>query len=120
MPDISNFITEVPAGTMNGSNKIFTVSSIPRAVVVDGLWYFENSGYTRSNLTLTMSTSSTPATTSIFVSLQRNSYGFSSSSPLYIQDSGNISFGLSVIIVLVMVAFTAYIYNAFNKKKPWF
>lgn len=120
MPDISNFITEVPVGTKNGVNRVFTVSEQPRAVILDGFWYFESNGYTYSGSSITMSTNLAPATTSYFLSLQFNDVGYSSSSPIYIQDSGNISFGLSVIIVLVMVAFTAYIYNAFNKKKPWF
>lgn len=119
MPDISNFITEVPIGTKNGVNRVFSLTKEPRAVVLDGLWYFEGQGYSKSDLVITMDTNLKPATTSYFLALQKNVIGYSSSSPIYIQDSGNLSFGLSVIITLMTFVFIAFIYNSFTKKKKW-
>lgn len=45
--------------------------------------------------------------------------GETTSTPCIVQDAGNVSFGLAVIVVLLMVAFTAYVYNAQTTKKPW-
>ena len=44
---------EIPVGTINGSNKVFTVSHTPKYIIVDGVTYFENYGYTLSTLTIT-------------------------------------------------------------------
>lgn len=44
---------ETPSENVNGTNKIFTGFSIPKYIVVDGVTYFENNGYTRSGLTVT-------------------------------------------------------------------
>lgn len=45
---------ETPSGTIDGSNDTFTVLHTPKAVVLNGAWYFENDGYTLSGLTITM------------------------------------------------------------------
>lgn len=45
---------ETPTGTVNSTNTVFTVTNVPAYVVSDGVTYFENSGYTRSSLTITM------------------------------------------------------------------
>lgn len=47
---------EVPSGTIDDSNQTFTVSNVPIYIVINGVQYFENNGYTRSTLTLTLST----------------------------------------------------------------
>lgn len=45
---------ETPSGTINSSNVTFTVANTPKAVILNGIWYFENDGYTLSTLTITM------------------------------------------------------------------
>lgn len=45
---------ETPVGTVNGTNRTFTVTNTPKYIVSDGVTYFENSGYTLSTLTITM------------------------------------------------------------------
>jgi len=46
---------ETPSGTVNGTNRVFTVSATPKWIFVEGVAYFENAtpGYTRSSLTIT-------------------------------------------------------------------
>ena len=46
---------ETPTGTVNSSNTTFTVTATPLFVIVDGVTYFENNGYTLSGLTVTTS-----------------------------------------------------------------
>lgn len=53
---------ETPTGTIDGVNATFTVLNIPKAVVINGMWYYENDGYTRSGLTLTIASPIIPAT----------------------------------------------------------
>ena len=53
--------TEVPAGTVNGSNTTFTVSNTPKLVVVDGLIRRENFGYTFAGSTITVDSLTPPA-----------------------------------------------------------
>jgi len=36
----------------------------------------------------------------------------------YVQDRGNVSWGLAVIITILSFAFILYIYNLFSRKKP--
>lgn len=36
----------------------------------------------------------------------------------YVQDRGNVAFGLSVIIVILSFAFILYVFNLFSRKKP--
>lgn len=43
-----------PTGLVNGVNVTYTVAAIPLWVVADNQTYFENFGYTRSGLTITM------------------------------------------------------------------
>lgn len=43
-----------PTGTVDSTNTIFTVTSPPAYIVADGIAYFEGAGYTRSGLTITM------------------------------------------------------------------
>jgi len=45
---------EVPTGTVNGTNRTFTVTNTPKYIVSDGVTYFENNGYTLATLTITM------------------------------------------------------------------
>jgi len=45
--------------------------------------------------------------------------GYSTSSVLYVQDSGNVSLGLSIIIVMMSIALVAYFFNSIKSKKPW-
>jgi hypothetical protein len=45
--------------------------------------------------------------------------GETTSTPCIVQDAGNVSFGLAIIIVLLMVAFTAFVYNTQFKKRSW-
>lgn len=47
---------ETPSGDVDASNVTYTVTSIPKWIVVDGITYFEDAGYTRSTLTLTIAT----------------------------------------------------------------
>jgi hypothetical protein len=44
---------ETPTGTVNSVNTTFTVKEIPKYIIIDGITYFEDNGYTRSSLTLT-------------------------------------------------------------------
>lgn len=46
---------ETPSGTVDDSNVTFTVANTPLYIVVNGVQYFENNGYTRATLTLTLS-----------------------------------------------------------------
>lgn len=44
----------------------------------------------------------------------------STSTPIYSQDSGNLTFGLAILLVFVFLGFVGYLYNKFTpKKKPW-
>ena len=45
---------ETPTGTINGTNKTFTVLNTPKYVVSDGVTYFLGNGYTLVGLTITM------------------------------------------------------------------
>lgn len=45
---------ETPTGTVNDSNVTFTVTRAPLYIVVNGVQYFENQGYTLSSLTVTL------------------------------------------------------------------
>jgi hypothetical protein len=45
---------ETPTGTVNSVNASFTVTAIPKWIVSDGTTYYENAGYTRSSLNITM------------------------------------------------------------------
>ena len=44
---------ETPTGTVDSSNVTFTVTAIPKWIVIDGLTYFDGQGYTIVGLTLT-------------------------------------------------------------------
>lgn len=46
---------ETPSGTVDDSNVTFTVANVPLFIIINGVIYFENLGYTRSSLTLTLS-----------------------------------------------------------------
>jgi hypothetical protein len=86
-PDISNFITEVPIGIKNGANLYFTVSKAPRAIIENGLWYFNGSGFTldaSSSIFVIMDNGLAPLASSTFLSLQISDTGYSSTSPLYV------------------------------------
>lgn len=50
----TGYTVETPSGSVNSSNVTFTVTTIPVYIVSDGITYFENAGYTRSSLTLTL------------------------------------------------------------------
>lgn len=50
----SGVSTEVPSGSVNGLNTIFTVTAEPKWVVSDGVVYFNSNGYTYGALTITM------------------------------------------------------------------
>lgn len=41
-------------------------------------------------------------------------YYQASTSPLYVQDAGNISFGLAIIITMMAMALTAMLFNSFG------
>jgi len=47
------YTVETPSGTVNGSNKTFTVSTTPVYIVVDGITYFDGSGYSIVGTTIT-------------------------------------------------------------------
>lgn len=49
------YTVETPAGTVDGSNTAFTVTVAPVYIVIDGVTYFVNNGYTLSGLNLTVS-----------------------------------------------------------------
>lgn len=48
------FTVETPVGAINDVNKIFTVSSEPEYIVVDGTTYFDGAGYSYAALTITL------------------------------------------------------------------
>lgn len=50
----TGYTVETPTGSVNSSNVTFTVTTIPVYIVSDGITYFENAGFTRSSLTLTL------------------------------------------------------------------
>lgn len=50
----SGFTISTPTGSVNGSNVTFVAAAIPLYVISDNQTYFENNGYTRSGLTITM------------------------------------------------------------------
>lgn len=43
-----SFNVEIPNGVKNGVNRRFKVNNIPKAIILDGLWYFNNGGYSLS------------------------------------------------------------------------
>lgn len=49
----SGITFETPTGTVNGTNVTFTVTNVPKFIIVDGVSYFEGQGYSRATLTLT-------------------------------------------------------------------
>lgn len=51
---VTGYTVETPSGSVNSSNVTFTVTTIPVYIVADGITYFENAGFTRSSLTLTL------------------------------------------------------------------
>lgn len=44
---------ETPTGTINGINTTFVATNTPKYIVVDGVTYFENDGYSLAGLTIT-------------------------------------------------------------------
>lgn len=44
---------ETPVGTVDGSNATFTVLNTPQYVIVDGITYFEDNGYSLTGLSIT-------------------------------------------------------------------
>jgi hypothetical protein len=49
----SGWTVETPTGTVDSSNTAFTATATPIYIVVDGVQYFENDGYTLSGLDIT-------------------------------------------------------------------
>src|SRR3990167_1911071 len=49
----SGWTIETPTGTADGVNTAFTVTATPKCVIIDGITYFENDGYTLAVLTIT-------------------------------------------------------------------
>lgn len=45
---------ETPVGLIDGLNTSFTVSNIPKAIILNGQTYFQDDGYTITSLTITM------------------------------------------------------------------
>jgi len=45
--------------------------------------------------------------------------GTASSSPIYVQDSGNISIGLGIITTILFLMVVGFMYNNMTRKKPW-
>lgn len=45
---------EIPAGTVNASNTVFTPTAEPKWVVADGVTYYDGAGYTWNGTTITM------------------------------------------------------------------
>jgi len=41
------------------------------------------------------------------------------STPVYVQDAGNVSFALSILIGLVFIMVAGFMYNNMTSKKPW-
>lgn len=60
---------ETPVGLINSSNITFTVTNDPRAVILNGMWYFENDGYTYDTGTNTITMLVVPVTGSTFKSV---------------------------------------------------
>lgn len=116
---ISNFETEVPVGTMNGINRNFTVQKTPRAILLNGLYYESGYGYTYTEPTITVDSGLAPNASSTFFSIQLNTQGYASSTPLYIQDSGNISLGLAILITILSIVLIAFLKNNIIKKRKW-
>ena len=54
IPAGGSVTVETPTGTVNSVNAAFTVTAIPKWIVSDGTTYYENAGYTRSSLNITM------------------------------------------------------------------
>lgn len=52
--ELSGMTVETPSGTVDDSNVTFTVTAVPVFVIINGVIYFENLGYTRATLTLTL------------------------------------------------------------------
>jgi hypothetical protein len=50
----SGVTVETPAGAVDASNTVFTVSAEPKWVVADGTTYYDGAGYTYAALTVTM------------------------------------------------------------------
>lgn len=50
----TGFTKETPAGTVDGSNAVFTVTHAPNYVVSDGITYFDGAGYILAGLTITL------------------------------------------------------------------
>jgi hypothetical protein len=44
---------------------------------------------------------------------------YASTTPLYIQDSGNISFGFAIVIFTMFLMVVAMVYNNFKAKRSW-
>lgn len=65
----STTAVETPSGTINGSNAAFTVAYVPLWITINGLTYYENYGFTRSNGDLTIDSSLIPATNSVLRSV---------------------------------------------------
>jgi hypothetical protein len=57
---------ETPTGTVNASNKVFTVTAEPKWVVADGTQYFDGAGYTYAALTITMDVAPSASIRSIY------------------------------------------------------
>ncbi len=53
---------ETPSGAIDGVNDTFTVLNTPKGIVINGIWYFENDGYTLSGLTITIDSTIIPMT----------------------------------------------------------
>lgn len=53
--DSASISVETPTGTVDGANDTFTVTSAPKWIDTDTGHYYEDFGYTRSGLTITMS-----------------------------------------------------------------
>jgi hypothetical protein len=55
IPDSTlNFVVEDPLLAANGTRFEFTFGSLPKAVLYNGEWRFENAGYTRVENTITL------------------------------------------------------------------
>jgi len=52
--DISGLQVETPLGDVNNVNTVFTVSNIPKFITLNGQIVYEDNGYTRSGLTITI------------------------------------------------------------------
>lgn len=50
----SGVTVETPGGAVDAVNNSFTVTSVPKWVVSDGVTYFQNLGYTIASLVITM------------------------------------------------------------------